>query len=120
LVLFSNRSDDSELLSAYLNSSILAVPLFLVIIGFGSWWIARRGMAPLSNFRELTSIVTTNDLDGRIITYGLPVELKELADSVNFMLGRLEGGVQPLSDFSDDLAHELRSPITNLMGKAQV
>ncbi|WP_150306178.1 heavy metal sensor histidine kinase [Pseudomonas saliphila] len=120
LVLFSNRSDDSELLSAYLNSTILAVPLFLVLIGFGSWWIARRGMAPLSNFRELTSIVTTNDLDGRIITSGLPVELKELADSVNFMLGRLEGGVQQLSDFSDDLAHELRSPITNLMGKAQV
>ncbi|MEH6387137.1 MAG: heavy metal sensor histidine kinase [Pseudomonas profundi] len=120
LVLFSNRADDSELLSAYLNSTILAVPLFLVLIGFGSWWIARRGLAPLSSFRELTSIVTTNDLDGRIITSGLPVELGALADSVNFMLGRLESGVQQLSDFSDDLAHELRSPITNLMGKAQV
>ncbi|MDP0919501.1 hypothetical protein Q6272_31105, partial [Klebsiella pneumoniae] len=36
------------------------------------------------------------------------------------MLMRLDDGVQQLSQFSDDLAHELRAPLSNLMGKAQV
>tara|TARA_R110002051_G_C8620477_1_gene483244 strand:+ start:81 stop:812 length:732 start_codon:yes stop_codon:yes gene_type:complete len=48
------------------------------------------------------------------------MELSALAVSINVMLERLENEVQQLSDFSDDLAHELRSPITNLLGKAQV
>ncbi|HDZ55310.1 hypothetical protein LCGC14_0393570 [marine sediment metagenome] len=120
LIIISNRSDDEELLNAYRNSTMVAIPLFLMIIGFGAWWIAQRGLAPLNNFRNLASVITTYDLNRRVPSSGLPVELKELADNINVMLGRLENGVQHLSDFSDDLAHELRSPITNLMGKAQV
>lgn len=120
LILISDRADDEELLSAYRNSTMVTIPLFLMIIGFGAWWIAQRGLAPLNNFRNLASVITTYDLNRRVPSSGLPVELRELADNINVMLGRLENGVQHLSDFSDDLAHELRSPITNLMGKAQV
>ena len=40
--------------------------------------------------------------------------------AINIMLARLDDGVQQLSQFSDDLAHELRAPLSNLMGKAQV
>ncbi|MGK9518099.1 two-component sensor histidine kinase, partial [Salmonella enterica subsp. enterica] len=47
-------------------------------------------------------------------------ELGELAHGFNVMLDRLDAGVQQLSQFSDDLAHEMRAPLTNLMGKAQV
>lgn len=49
-----------------------------------------------------------------------PQELSELAQGINFMLHRLDAGAQQLSQYSDDLAHELRTPINNLMGKAQV
>jgi len=48
------------------------------------------------------------------------VELAELATGINVMLDRLDHGVRQLSQFSDDLAHELRTPLSNLMGKAQV
>lgn len=120
LTLISDRVEDIHLLAAYRNSTLMALPIFLIIIGMGAWWIVKRGLAPLNTFRDLTSAVTTNELKGRIKCQGLPSELNKLADSVNLMLERLENGVQQLSDFSDDLAHELRSPITNLMGKAQV
>lgn len=120
LTLISDRTEDIYLLTAYRNSILISLPFFLIIIGMGAWWIVRRGLAPLNTFRELASTVTTNELKGRIKCQGLPSELNKLADSVNLMLERLESGVQQLCDFSDDLAHELRSPITNLMGKAQV
>ena len=80
----------------------------------------QRGLSPLHQFRQVASQVSTLDLNHRIPLENLPHELSELARSINFMLHRLDGGVQQLSQFSDDLAHELRSPISNLMGKAQV
>jgi two-component system heavy metal sensor histidine kinase CusS len=65
-------------------------------------------------------MISAQDLSHRLSVVKMPQELSELAHGINFMLHRLDGDVQQLSQFSDDLAHELRSPITNLMGKAQV
>lgn len=99
---------------------MIALPLLLMLIGIGAWWVVQRGLAPLQQFSRVAAKVTTQDLTHRLSPDNLPRELAELAHSINFMLHRLDGGVQQLSQFSDDLAHELRSPITNLMGKAQV
>ena len=120
VLLSIDRSADEALLSAYLKSTLIALPLLLALIGMGAWWIVQRGLSPLRQFRQVASLISTQDLTHRISVDKLPQELSELAHGINFMLHRLDGGVQQLSQFSDDLAHELRSPITNLMGKAQV
>ncbi|WAG78881.1 heavy metal sensor histidine kinase [Metapseudomonas furukawaii] len=120
IVLSIDRMDDEVLLSAYLRSTLATVPFLLALIGIGAWWIVRRGLSPLRHIRRVASLVSTQDLSPRISVDKLPEELSELAHGINFMLHRLDSGVQQLSQFSDDLAHELRSPITNLMGKAQV
>lgn len=115
-----DRSADDALLTAYLRSTMIALPFLLLFIGVGAWWIVQRGLSPLRQFRKIASQVSTQDLTHRIPIDRLPQELSELAHGINFMLHRLDSGVQQLSQFSDDLAHELRSPISNLMGKAQV
>lgn len=74
----------------------------------------------MREFRKVAEMVSTQDLDHRLSVVNMPQELGELAQGINFMLHRLDSGVQQLSQFSDDLAHELRSPINNLMGKARV
>ena len=50
----------------------------------------------------------------------MPPELIDLATAFNDMLARLEGSFRRLSDFSSDLAHELRTPVSNLMTQTQV
>lgn len=115
-----DRTADAVLLTAYLRSTLYALPLLLLVIGMGAWWIVQRGLRPLQQFRKVASLVSTQDLTHRIPVERLPQELADLAQGINFMLHRLDGGVQQLSQFSDDLAHELRSPITNLMARAQV
>lgn len=115
----SIRCADDALLTAYLRSTMIALPFLLLFIGVGAWWIVQRGLSPLRQFK-IASQVSTQDLTHRIPIDRLPQELSELAHGINFMLHRLDSGVQQLSQFSDDLAHELRSPISNLMGKAQV
>jgi len=115
-----DRADDSDLLQAYLRSTLLALPLLLVLIGAGAWWLMQRGLKPLRQFRRIAGQVSAHDLQHRLPGNGLPLELAELAHSINVMLDRLDQGVSQLSQFSDDLAHELRTPLSNLMGKAQV
>ncbi len=120
VLLSLDRSDDEALLSAYLRSTVIALPLLLILIGMGAWWLVQRGLAPLQQFSRVAAQVSTQDLTHRLALDNLPKELGELAQGINFMLHRLDDGVQQLSQFSDDLAHELRAPLTNLMGKAQV
>ncbi|QXH55571.1 heavy metal sensor histidine kinase [Pseudomonas maumuensis] len=115
-----NRSDDNSLLQAYLHSTLLALPLLLVLIGIAAWKLVQRGLRPLRHFRRIAGQVSTQDLEHRLPDEGLPAELANLARAINVMLDRLDQGVRQLSQFSDDLAHELRTPIGNLMGKAQV
>lgn len=115
-----NRASDHALLQAYLHSTLLALPLLLLLIGAGAWWLVQRGLRPLRHFRQIAARVSAQDLQHRLPDSGLPLELAELASSINVMLDRLDQGVRQLSQFSDDLAHELRTPLSNLMGKAQV
>ena len=120
VLLSIDNAHDQALLSAYLRSTLIALPLLLIFIGLTAWAAVQRGLIPLREFRKVAAKVTTQDLDHRLSVVNMPQELSELAQGINFMLHRLDDGVQQLSQFSDDLAHELRTPINNLMGKAQV
>ncbi|PJI47836.1 MAG: two-component sensor histidine kinase [Pseudomonas sp.] len=115
-----DRRDDDALLGAFLRSAWLALPPLLLLIALGARLVAKRGLQPLRQFGQVASLVTTQDLSHRIPVQDLPRELGKAARALNLMLHRLDGGVQQLTQFSDDIAHELRSPIGNLLGKAQV
>lgn len=115
-----DRRDDDALLGAFLRSALLAMPPLLLLIALGARLVAKRGLQPLRRFGRVASLVSTEDLSHRIPVQHPPRELGEAARALNVMLHRLDNGVQQLTQFSDDLAHELRSPISNLLGKAQV
>lgn len=120
VLLSTDRSYDEGLLRSYMSATAIAVPFLIILIGLVAWWVVQRGLSPLEQFSRIAALVSAQDLTHRISIDKLPQELGELARAINFMLHRLNSDVKQLSQFSDDLAHELRSPITNLMGKAQV
>lgn len=90
------------------------------LTGIFAWIAASSGLKPLRSMRERTADITASKLDQRIDMNNVPPELADLAHSLNHMLARLETAFQRLSDFSSDLAHELRTPINNLMVQTQV
>jgi two-component system heavy metal sensor histidine kinase CusS len=98
--------------------------VYLLLAGLSSgllaWWAARRGLAPLRDMRERARRVTAHQLDERMPVGSVPVEMAELAQELNTMLERLQRDFQRLSEFSSDLAHELRTPISNLLTQTQV
>ena len=104
-----------------LRHSVMAYLLIAALAsGLVAWWAARRGLAPLRDMRERARRVTAHQLDERMPEDSVPVEMAELARELNTMLARLQNDFQRLSDFSSDLAHELRTPISNLLTQTQV
>lgn len=77
-------------------------------------------MRRLYDLTQTTKKITTHDLNQRISSDCWPKELKELGNAFNHMLDRIETSFSRLIVFSDELAHELRTPINNLMGEAEI
>lgn len=83
-------------------------------------FIARRDLRPLREITETARRITASKLDERICDQSLPVELQDLATALDGMLDRLRDSFQSISNYSASLAHELRTPISILMGEAEV
>ncbi|MHC8371342.1 heavy metal sensor histidine kinase [Pseudomonas sp. MDT1-85] len=83
-------------------------------------WAARSGLRPLRRMSAVASGVSAQSLNARLPEADMPPELEELAYSFNAMLGRLDNSFQRLSAFSADIAHELRTPLSNLLTHTQV
>lgn len=98
----------------------LYLVLATVLSGVLGWWAAHRGLAPLRVMQERARAVTARHLEPRMPVQAVPVELADLAASLNTMLERLQQDFRRLQDFSSDLAHELRTPISNLLTQTQV
>jgi two-component system heavy metal sensor histidine kinase CusS len=113
-------SHHEHFMQSFRQTLWLFVAIAAILVGLLGWVVVRRGLAPLQAMRRDAASVTANRLDTRLSLDAVPVELAELAETLNEMLARLENSFQRLKDFSSDLAHELRTPISNLMTQTQV
>lgn len=120
IVLSADQSGDKELLSKFLITALTAAPFALALVCLGALIIVSIGLRPLNRFRQAAIAVSTQSLADRIDPAKLPVELIPLCHAFNGMLDRLDEGIRRLSQFSADLAHEMRTPIATLLGRTQV
>ena len=99
--------------------TLLTLGAVAVVMALG-WWIARIGLRPLERLSEQARGLRPNTLSQRLSLERLPVELEDLTVGFNGALGRLEDAWQQLEGFNADVAHELRTPLANLIGGTQV
>jgi two-component system heavy metal sensor histidine kinase CusS len=115
-----DRSSDEQLekrfgilLGVVLVSSILASAIITITV-------TRHGLRPLGEMTRSLERIGPAHLNERVAPLGWPRELQPLAATFDAMLARLEDSFKRLSQFSADLAHELRTPVANIMGEGQV
>lgn len=104
--------------------------LMIALIGFATlgillasvlgYWAARIGLRPLASLSLEARKLTPPRLSGRLQMTPLPPELNQFVTSFNSTLERVEQAYARLESFNADVAHELRSPLTNLIGQTQV
>ncbi|HEY9332815.1 MAG TPA: HAMP domain-containing sensor histidine kinase [Kribbella sp.] len=84
--------------------------LFLVSLGTG-WWLSGRVLRPVRRITATAQEISATDLSRRIALQGPHDELRNLADTVDGMLGRLETAFLTQRQLVDDASHELRNPL---------
>lgn len=95
----------------------LGVMLFLGLVGGGlmSWSMLRR----IESINQTSREIMTGDLSRRIPTKGTGDDFDQLADSLNIMLDRIQLLMEGIRQVSDNIAHDLRTPLTRLRGRLE-
>lgn len=113
-------TENQELLRTYLRSLVVTLVIGAVLAGLASLVAIRQGLAPVGRIARTAEQVSASRLERHIPLEDTPPELVGLVQSFNGMLERLADSFRRLTEFSADLAHELRTPVHNLLGHAQV
>jgi two-component system heavy metal sensor histidine kinase CusS len=94
----------------------IAIVLIAMLAGYTAW----RATAPVRLVAMQAGRITPRHLQHRLAPAGLPLEILPLVQAFNGALDRVEEGYQRLEAFNADIAHELRTPLQNMIGQAEV
>ncbi|CAE6844762.1 Sensor protein CzcS [Paraburkholderia domus] len=115
-----DTSAERALLRAYALNVLLVSAIGTLVNALLAWWIARFGLRPLARLTARAEQISSSRLARPLPERDMPGELKELSHAFNRMLARLHESFTRLTQFSSDLAHDMRTPLTNLLAEAQV
>lgn len=113
-------SQKEELLARYRQWFGVILLGSLVIFPLAGYHLARQGIRPVEEIANTARHISSTNLRERILPEGYPSELASLAGTFNQMLDRLEESFERISRFSADIAHDLRTPVNNIRGEAEV
>ncbi|MCI3204156.1 MULTISPECIES: heavy metal sensor histidine kinase [Pandoraea] len=120
------QMDSTERLAVLTQFALTALAVQIagtVLIGALTFWLVTLGLRPLQRLTRAAEQVSSERLGNEgepLPEDDIPAELRDLTHAFNRMLARLNESFTRLSQFSSDLAHDLRTPISNMMGEAQV
>lgn len=113
-------ANDRALLRAYAYTIVLIEVLGVMLAAGLAYGIAMLGLSPLRRLVARAEEMSTSRLAHPLPELDTAGELKELGHAFNGMLARLDDSFTRLSQFSSNLAHDMRTPLTNLLAEAQV
>lgn len=120
VVLATATGFHQHFLAEFRQTSWIAMALAALIAILSTWQAVYRGHAPLRDISARIRGISVDRLHLRLDPAQVPIELAELAATFNATLERIERDFHRLSNFSADIAHELRTPVTNLVTQTQV
>ncbi len=116
----TEADDEGRLLAPYRGRMWGLFGLAFAVAGAIGYRIALHGIRPVRTLVETMRGIESSTLDKRIDVSRLPMELAALGETFNAMLERLQRSFDRVSQFSDDIAHQLRTPLGIVRGQIEV
>jgi signal transduction histidine kinase len=102
-----------------LSAGRWSVALVIVLGLVGGLFVTRRVLRRVDAMTETTRTIMAGDLGGRLPVAGTGDELDRLAENLNVMLERIEALMHGLKEVSDNIAHDLKTPLTRLRNRSE-
>ena len=102
-----------------LSAGRWSVAIVVVLGLLGGFLVTRRVLRRVDAMTETTRTIMAGDLGGRLPVAGTGDELDRLAENLNAMLERIEALMHGLKEVSDNIAHDLKTPLTRLRNRSE-
>ena len=113
-------SQEGRMLAGLGLTLVVATLAGAAFVGFGTTWRVRRGLRPLQALARQTQAIAPDRLGERLQLRAPVKELQPWIDQFNGLMDRLQQAYVQLEGFNADVAHELRTPLANVMGQTEV
>jgi signal transduction histidine kinase len=120
LLQVGKSTEDREKILSHFRGAFVAVMAPLILFGFaGGAFLAFRALKPIRNLIDTVRSIKAGRLDARVSSPHTRDELEELVTLFNGMLERIEILIRAMKGSLDNIAHDLRTPMTRLRGMAE-
>jgi heavy metal sensor kinase len=116
----SSLADFDETMRELLIIMIISIPTSISVTIIVGYFMAKKTLKPVDQIRRAAVKISSSNLDERIDIKGRKDELGRLAETFNAMISRLKDSFQRINQFSIDVSHELKTPLTILKGETEV
>jgi heavy metal sensor kinase len=117
--LASNVTPIYSLLHRFLWIAVATIPIILLFAGIGGYWLSRRAMQPVYEITNAARRIGERNLSDRLVVPEPRDELRQLSETLNDMLARLERAFNRITQFTADASHELRTPVAMIRTTAE-
>ena len=104
----------------YTTYLALLLTVALILASTSAYSVSRHALAPVENIRREAEAINPEHLSARLPLPPTDDELKRLAQTLNAMLARIEGGFHAVQQFTADASHELRAPLALILTATEV
>jgi len=115
-----NTAQEARLLRRLAWTLLGAVVLGTALVSFTGMWLVRRGLRPLKRLAESTAAMAPDKANRPIDAMDFAEELRPWITQFNALLLRVQRAYVQLESFNADVAHELRTPLANLIGSTEL
>ncbi len=112
--------EDQREFTLIIRNAVLSGLVFMVFVGLGGGWLVSRNLLKrIDGVTETSQIIMAGDLSGRVPVSGSGDEFDRLALNLNAMLERIEQLMTGLREVSDNIAHDLKTPLSRMRSRVE-
>lgn len=112
--------DEERIFSDLRALSKILIPVFIILTSFCGWFMAKRSLSSVEQVTKTAMAIADGAMEKRVPLTGRGDEIDQLSEAFNDMLERIQSLITGMKEVTDNIAHDLRSPVTRIRGLAEV